>query len=757
MITYVFPGQGVQKKGMGAEVFDEFPELIAIADRVLGYSIKEICLENPEGKLSLTQYTQPAIFIVNALLYLKKCKETGVTPDFVAGHSLGEYNALFAAKAFDFETGVKLVKKRGELMGQVTGGGMAAVIGLTGEEVFSVLKEKNLNKIDIANYNSPFQVVIAGPKEEVGKAKSIFESIEKVKMVSLLTVSGAFHSRYMEEASIEFGTMLDTISFSEIKIPVIANVNARTYKQADIKKNLIWQMNHSVQWVDTIRYLMGLGEMTFEEVGAGRVLTGMIKKIQSEATPLMIKKEDVETSKTSEFTENSKPPKEVRFLADTLGSEAFRSRYHLKYAYIAGAMYRGISSKELVVKAGKAGMLAFYGSGGLTLDTIEQDLQFIKHELSGKGAYGCNFLHNPNYPQKEEKLARLLIKNRVSVIEASAFMGITPALILYKAAGIVEDSFGTMKCLNRIIAKVSRPEVAEAFLSPAPERMVKKLLEEEKITIKQAQELKRIPMADDICIESDSGGHTDCGVAFALIPSIRRLRDNMMEQYNFTEKISIGAAGGIGTPEAAAASLALGADFIVTGSINQCSVEAGTSDVVKDILAQMNVQDTEYSPAGDMFEYGAKVQVLKKGVFFPARANKLYDLYIHYNSIDEIDEKTKNQIQEKYFKRSFESVFLELKQHYNEAMIEKADSNPKYKMALIFKWYFHYANQLAISGNTESKVDYQVYTGPALGAFNQWVLNSELKDWRKRHVDEIGKMLLEATADYLNDFYEQSN
>jgi trans-AT polyketide synthase/acyltransferase/oxidoreductase domain-containing protein len=745
MITYVFPGQGVQKKGMGAEVFNEFPELTAIADQVLGYSIENICLEDPEGKLSLTQYTQPAIFIVNAFMYLKKCKESGVTPDFVAGHSLGEYNALFAAGAFDFETGVKLVKKRGELMAQATGGGMAAVIGLTGEEVRSVLEEKNLNKIDIANYNSPYQVVIAGPKEEVVNAKSIFEEIEKVRMVSLLNVSGAFHSRYMEEASIEFGKMIDRISFSEIKIPVIANVSARTYKQADIKKNLILQINHSVQWVDSVRYLMGRGEMTFEEVGAGRVLTGMIKKIQSEATPLIVTEEDERTSVSRN---------EVKFLPDTLGSEAFRNRYHLKYAYIAGAMYRGVSSKELVVKAGNSGMLAFYGSGGLKLETIEKDLQYIQRELSGGGAYGCNFLHNSNHPEKEEALAMLLIKNRIPVIEASAFLGITPGLILYKAAGLVEDSFGKMKSLNRIIAKVSRPEVAEAFLSPAPERMVKKLLDEGKITMKQAQELEKIPMADDICIESDSGGHTDRGVAFALIPSVRRVRDKMVEKFNYTEKISIGAAGGIGTPEAAAASFVLGADFIVTGSINQCSVEAGTSDVVKDILAQMNVQDTEYSPAGDMFEYGAKVQVLKKGVFFPARANKLYDLYIHNNSIDEIDEKTKKQIQEKYLKRSFESVFEELKQHYDTSIIMKAESNPKYKMALIFKWYFYYANQLAVSGNTESKVDYQVYTGPALGAFNQWILDSEYKEWRKRHVDDIGKMLLEATADYLNGFYK---
>src|SRR5262249_24592935 len=157
----------------------------------------------------------------------------------------------------------------------------------------------------------------------------------------------------------------------------------------------------------------------------------------------------------------------------------------------------------------------------------------------------------------------------------------------------------------------------------------------------------------DICVEADSGGHTDGGVAYALMPAMIRLRDEMMAKYHYDKPIRVGAAGGIGTPESAAAAFIMGADFILTGSINQCSVEAGTSDAVKDILQGLNVQDKSYAPAGDMFELGAKVQVVRKGLFFPARANKLYDLYQRFNSIDEIDEKTQQQIQEKYFQRSF--------------------------------------------------------------------------------------------------------
>lgn len=261
--------------------------------------------------------------------------------------------------------------------------------------------------------------------------------------------------------------------------------------------------------------------------------------------------------------------------------------------------------------------------------------------------------------------------------------------------------------------------------------------------------VREVPMADDLCAEADSGGHTDHGVAFALLPAIINLRDDMMSHYGYEKRVRVGAAGGIGTPEAAASMFLMGADFILTGSINQCTVEAGTSDMVKDLLTQMNVQDTESVPAGDMFEIGAKVQVLKKGVFFPARAKKLYELYRQYPSLDAIDEKTKEQLQNRYFKRSFEEIYEEVKSYHPTAEIDKAEKNPKHKMALVFRWYFGYSTRLAISGDANHKVDYQVHTGPALGAFNQWVKGTALENWRNRHVDEIGIKLMEGTVDVL--------
>lgn len=291
------------------------------------------------------------------------------------------------------------------------------------------------------------------------------------------------------------------------------------------------------------------------------------------------------------------------------------------------------------------------------------------------------------------------------------------------------------------------------FLTPPPERVLNKLLEAGKITAEEAQLAKKVPMADDVCVEADSGGHTDMGVAYTLMPALLKLRDDMMAQYKYARRIRIGAAGGIGTPEAAAAAIILGADFIVTGSINQCTVEGGISDVVKDMLQQMNVQDTEYAPAGDMFELGAKVQVMRKGVFFPARANKLYTLYVQYNSLDGIDAKTRSQLEDKYFKRSFADIWSDCESFFSKndpAQLARAEKSPKHKMALVFRWYFRMTTRIALKGDVSRKVDFQVQCGPALGAFNQWIKGTPLEDWHNRHVDEIAEKLMQATAALLN-------
>lgn len=279
MNAYVFPGQGSQKKGMGEELFAQFGELTAQADSILGYSLKELCLEDPDEKLGSTQFTQPALFSVNALSYLNIIKETGQKPDFVAGHSLGEYDALFAAGAFDFETGVKLVQKRGELMSKASEGGMAAVVGLSGEKIDDVLTSNNLDQLSIANYNSPAQIVIAGAKNQIETAQAHFEEVGAKRYI-VLNVSAAFHSPFMETARGEFENFIKEFQFSQLEIPVISNVTAQPYTNEEIAQNLVQQITHPVKWIESMQYLLGKGEIEIKEIGPGKVLTGLLRAIR---------------------------------------------------------------------------------------------------------------------------------------------------------------------------------------------------------------------------------------------------------------------------------------------------------------------------------------------------------------------------------------------------------------------------------------------------------------------------------------------
>lgn len=314
MKTFMFPGQGSQKKGMGGDLFDRFAELTAKADAVLGYSIKTLCLEDPDKVLGETQFTQPALYVVNALSYYAHIEDGGDKPDFVAGHSLGEYNALLAAEVFDFEAGLKLVKRRGELMSEASGGGMAAIMNTPKEQIEQILADNGLTNIDLANFNTQEQIVISGLKEEVTNAKAFFQ--EGKMMFHPLNTSGAFHSRFMEPSRKKFLTYVKKFKMQGPKIPVIANVTAREYGD-DIAETLAGQISSSVKWFDSVQHLIfdkGSDDspMEFIEFGHGNVLTKMVKKIERE---LGLNKKKAAASKPAakaeapEATDNQQPSK----------------------------------------------------------------------------------------------------------------------------------------------------------------------------------------------------------------------------------------------------------------------------------------------------------------------------------------------------------------------------------------------------------------------------------------------------------------
>jgi len=275
---YVFPGQGSQKKGMGAGLFERFPELVRAADAELGYSLRELCTTDPQNVVGQTQYTQPALYAVNALTYLARKADDGRVPDYVAGHSLGEYNALLAAEVFDFPTGLRLVRRRSQLRAEVRGGAMAAIVGLAGDLIAQLLENFAFDRVECANFNSPTQTVISGPAGEVADVSTLLK--EAGAVVYPLKVSGAFHSRMMEPVRREFRLFLDGFTFAAPRIPVIANVSGRPYEAHSLKDTLAGQITQPVRWTETVRYLSRLPDPTFVEVGPGAVLSGLIRQIQ---------------------------------------------------------------------------------------------------------------------------------------------------------------------------------------------------------------------------------------------------------------------------------------------------------------------------------------------------------------------------------------------------------------------------------------------------------------------------------------------
>jgi malonyl CoA-acyl carrier protein transacylase len=272
---------------MGQGLFDESPQYAEVekdVDRMLGYSLRKLCLEDADNRLKETQFTQPCLYAVNALHYYKAVSQ-GAHPAYLAGHSLGEYNALLAAGVFDFLTGLRLAQRRGELMSQAKNGGMAAVIGLGAGMVARLIKENGLASIDIANFNSPSQTVVSGPIEDIKRAGPLFEKAG-ARLYMPLQVSAAFHSRYMGYALKAFADFLAPMTFAAPKIPVIANVNAQPYPtdnaSESVKSLLVNQIAHSVQWTQSMRFLISRGVTQFSEMGPGNALTRLAQQIQQE-------------------------------------------------------------------------------------------------------------------------------------------------------------------------------------------------------------------------------------------------------------------------------------------------------------------------------------------------------------------------------------------------------------------------------------------------------------------------------------------
>ena len=431
----------------------------------------------------------------------------------------------------------------------------------------------------------------------------------------------------------------------------------------------------------------------------------------------------------------------------SLGSDSFRTTYRTRYAYYAGAMASGISSVEMVVKLGLAGYMGSFGSGGMSVDEVGQAISAIQSHLP-HGPYLINMMHCPDDGKREEDMVSLLLDTSVRAIEASAFLDPSPALIRYRLAGLVNTGAG-VHSRNHVIAKVSRREVATAFMSPPDPAIVASLLAKGLITTDQAMWSKDLPVAEDITVEADSGGHTDNAPLISLLPMIIDVRDEIHTRYGYAQRIRVGAAGGIATASSAVAAFGMGADYVVTGSVNQSCVEAGTSDYVKDVLARVDISDVVMAPSADMFESGARVQVIKSGTMYPMNAQKLYDLYTRYSSIEDIPDNEKKAIEKRLFHCDCDTVWTHVKEYFTRvdpSRLEKAEANKKLKMALIFRWYLGNSSHWAIRGDMDRRMDMQIWCGKSMGAFNQWVRGTGLESPERRTVVAVADKIMSGAA-----------
>ncbi|MBN9521792.1 PfaD family polyunsaturated fatty acid/polyketide biosynthesis protein [bacterium] len=429
---------------------------------------------------------------------------------------------------------------------------------------------------------------------------------------------------------------------------------------------------------------------------------------------------------------------------EQLGDPTFRTDHALRYAYKTGAMANGIASAEIVIEMAKAGMLGSYGAAGQSLDRIARAIDQIQAAVGG-ATYCVNLIHSPGEPAHEMATAELLLQRNVPLVEASAYLDLTPAIVRYRVAGFKGGVGGMAFPMNRVIGKVSRVEVATKFLSPPPERILKELVAAGHVTPTQAQLAARFPVADDVTVEADSGGHTDNRPAITLLPTILALRDRLQAQFRYATPPRIGLAGGVATPASVAAGFAMGAAYVVTGSVNQACVESGSSDAVRQMLAEAGQADVTMAPAADMFEMGVKLQVLKRGTMFPMRAQKLYDLYRNYPAWEAIPAAERVQVEKTHLKATFEQRWDETRafwQGREPGQVAKAEADPRHKLALVFRWYLGLSSRWANAGEPERKLDYQVWCGPAMGAFNEWAKGSPLEQPRDRTVVGVALNLL---------------
>jgi trans-AT polyketide synthase, acyltransferase and oxidoreductase domains len=433
-----------------------------------------------------------------------------------------------------------------------------------------------------------------------------------------------------------------------------------------------------------------------------------------------------------------------------LGDRAFATEHGARFNYVAGEMARGIATPRMVVAAAQTGCVGFYGSAGLPLTEIKSGISEIKSAL-GPGAknWGANLIHSPQEPGQEKAVIDLFLSESVERVSASAFMRLTADVVRFTALGLTRARDGSIHRANHVFAKVSRAEVAEAFMAPPPEKTLQELVAAGAITPAQAELAAQVPVAAEITAESDSGGHTDNRPASTLFSSLAAARARVAARYGIPESsIRIGLAGGIATPQSVAAAFQMGAAYVLTGSINQSAVESGLSPAGRALLAKAGPADVAMAPAADMFEQGVQVQVLKRGTLFAMRGKKFHTFYragFSYETLPAVDRKWIDDVLGEPFETAWCATRAYIEK-VNPAEAARADKDGNKRLALVARRYLFMGAQWAREGHPDRVADYQIWCGPAMGAFNEWVSGSFLEPVEARTVRQIALNLMEGAA-----------
>jgi PfaD family protein len=433
-----------------------------------------------------------------------------------------------------------------------------------------------------------------------------------------------------------------------------------------------------------------------------------------------------------------------------LGDRTFCEAHGTRFPYVTGAMANGIATTRLVIEMGRHGFLGFFGAAGLSPGRIEAAIDELQRELDPQGLpWGSNLIHNPAEPALEEAVADLYVRRGVRRAEASAYMTLTPAVVRYAVSGLAQDSTGRIRRKHHLFAKVSREEVARRFLEPAPAPILRTLLERGQLTEAEARLAEQLPLAEDVTAEADSGGHTDNRPLTALLPTLLRLRDRIAAGRGYTRPVRVGAAGGLGTPSAVAAAFSLGAAYVLTGSVNQACVESGLDASGRALLAEAGIADVTMAPAADMFELGVEVQVLQRGTLFAVRAKKLYELYRTCPSLESVPAVEREKVEKQVLRATFEEAWESTRAFWAERdprEVQRAEAEPRHRMALVFRSYLGLASRWAIAGQADRRSDYQIWCGPAMGAFNAWAEGSFLERPEDRGAVQVARNLMEGAA-----------